>query len=204
MSNTGMVNTVQQDQSITFATFFQRSIIGFLDWLIMFPVFMFVGNWIQIFGYQNRTIIPLVFFQLLFYIYIIFLTTKFGLTPSHLLLKYRIINRSGNHISIKNCLIRYSYYFIHSIFTYILAFVAIQKLPSDLVITNYKQIAEQIALNAGSFKTLTSISSILALVNYFAILVSKKKQTVTDMLSGTYVVKKIEKEQILKNKKEIN
>lgn len=163
-----------------FVGFWKRILISLLDFIILAIPAYYLSRWSLASSENYNSLIPLLLEWVALAVFNIIMVVKYGGTPGRLLLKTRIVNGSGAYPTLKQTVIRYSFYLVNSLLAVIIT--SGEKAISSL--SGYS--ADWANLNNG----LNEILGFVIIVDCLIILVTRYNRAFHDMMAGTYVVNK--------------
>lgn len=161
-----------------FVGFWKRALISLLDFAVLAVPSYFLNRWSLSSAENYNSFIPLLIEWGLLSAFNIFMVVKYGGTPGRLLLKTRIVNGSGAYPTVKQSVIRYSFFLVNSL----LAVVITSEEKTISSLSGY--FSDWSPLSNG----LNEILGFVIIVDCLIILGNRYKRAFHDLMAGTYVV----------------
>lgn len=160
--------------------FWKRVLINLLDFLILAIPAYFLNKWAVWAAEQYHSGIPLWVQWVLLTLFNIFMVVRYGGTPGRLVLRTRIVNELGNYPTVKQAVIRYSFYLVNSL----LGVIVTAGDGTVSAVNNYY--SDWAPLSTA----LIGILSFVILVDCLIIVFTRRNRALHDVMAGTYVVQK--------------
>jgi uncharacterized RDD family membrane protein YckC len=161
---------VSKNSKSIYVGFWKRSVATIIDCLIVSPLYIFYFRFYKD-SLENKNILPIILFFIVIYGVNIYLNSKYGGTPGKLIMKIRIINRSGRYITIKQSFIR--------------------SLPAIINgVISLAVIYNRVGNDGSAENIVDNIFAFYGIADILVIFVNKEKRTIHDYLAGSFVVNK--------------
>lgn len=176
----------QDLNSYVYVGFWVRVAVLIVDIICFLPV-IFLYQFALSQSIETRNVLFLSLLYLLQYGLITMMVVKFGGTPGRLFLQTRIIDSSGNNLSVAKAILRLSLFLINTILFVVITQMAINNIPEEVL--NIKQ-AKEFIKNYRNNSIWLSISGFIIFADVIFIVFNKKKRAIHDFISGSYVITK--------------
>jgi len=145
---------------------------------------------IELYSYQERTITPIVIYNLLPIILHLFFLVKFGGSPGKILVKIKVVNQYDNYLAIRNALLRFIPFLLFGLLAVLQQSVAIYSFLPEEVPLNQVSAACLILKYGNVFLWYIPFGFLLVIVDTLTILFNIKKRAIHDYIAGSYVIKR--------------
>lgn len=131
---------------------------------------------------KTNSIVPFVIYILLADSIVAYFIVRYGATPGKIILKMKIVNQFGSHLTIFEALRRTLFYAVYLI---VLAFVLQQGISAGIDSTEINHF-----LNNSTGVTSNVLTAIIwfTFIDQFFLLSNKKKRTIHDFLGNSYLI----------------
>ena len=175
--------------SYEYAGFWRRVAAALLDSAIGFALFP-LSHFIMLWSFQHKTVLPELVYSLVWHIVFLYLVIVFGGTPGKLLMRIRIVNLSGEFLSLSAAIKRISPYLLVGIVGSFQIYNAVNNHPGFDGHPSFMQLWEALDEYGGISPALLIASSLFIYVDIGAILFNNKKRAIHDFLAGSFVITK--------------
>jgi uncharacterized RDD family membrane protein YckC len=172
--------------------FWNRMLMAIIEILVVSVPFVFLYRSSIKISINIESVIPFILQWLLIDAILVVMITRYGATPGKLIMKARIVDRNGNHLSVVRSILRMVIYSLNSIFLVLALDVAIRNNIA------YEEVGKFINNYEGEeLLMLKTLVGFVGIIDILWLLFNRRKRTLHDILAGSYV---ITKESYLKSK----
>jgi uncharacterized RDD family membrane protein YckC len=175
---------LQEERLIKYIGFWDRVGMRLLDLLVTAIPFILMYKYLIILSVRANAIYPFVAYWIIFYAFYVFMTVRYGGTPGKLMLRARIVNKTGSYLTVGNSLYRLCFYIPYSLVIIMIVQIGLNEGVAEYDMVHYVNIHE------GTLQVLKSLLSVAVLFDEFFLIFNKKKRAVHDLVAGSYVVSK--------------
>jgi uncharacterized RDD family membrane protein YckC len=176
--------SLNQEIDVKYIGFWDRVGMRILDILITAIPFVLIYKYSLVLSVKVESIYPFFIYWIIFYVFYVFMTVRYGGTPGKLILKARIVSKSGSCLNIKNAILRLGFYIPYSIVTIL---ILQEGLNSNI---NSHDVLHFLSIHKGTFKSIQVLLSFLIIIDEIYLIFNKKKRAIHDLLAGSFVVSK--------------
>lgn len=174
------LNVANRLEGSDYVGFWKRVLISFVDFLVMILPSYLLNRLVTSAAEGLQSAIPLFIQFLLLCLFNVVMVARYGGTPGKLLLKVRIINADGAFPSLKQAVIRYSFFIVNSFLAFVVTLGDSAIVSFDSPVSNWSPLAEG----------LNSILLIVVIIDCVCVAFMNNKRALHDLMAGTYVVEK--------------
>lgn len=176
--------------NISYVGFWRRLLAFLIDGAIIYPVWTFIIPMLIVYSSWFTIFVTYALANLLFIGYRIVLVTKYGGTPGKLILKIKVVDESGNNISIYHSLLRETFIIISTVTTLIFLYNVISDLQVYELPKSFGEISMMIGTkNVGLYSNITGIIGLIFIFDGLFLIFNKKKRALHDYLAKSLVVR---------------
>jgi uncharacterized RDD family membrane protein YckC len=170
---------IHNEVAIKYKGFWERVGMRILDLLITAIPFILIYRYLLIASVKAESVYPFILYWIVFYAFYAFMTVRYGGTPGKLILKSKIVSKSGELLNIRNAFMRLGFYIPYSI-------VSILILQEGLNLNfNSHDIVHFLSSHRGTLNTIQGFLSFLIIIDELYLIFNKKKRAIHDLLAGS-------------------
>ena len=172
-----------------FAGFWKRVLAALIDAAIgwsLLPITLPMMFWC----FRHRTIVPNLLFSVVWTVIFLYLVVHFGGTPGKLIVRLRIVEKSGNFLSWKAAIMRIIPYIIISLNSNLQMHTVLHNFPGFVGTPSFFELGNALNEYGGIYNILATIFGLFIYVDVGTILFNKKKRAIHDFIAGSYVITK--------------
>jgi uncharacterized RDD family membrane protein YckC len=188
-----------------FVGFWKRVLAYIIQVSILCIPVVYAYRYLIVLSSKTGSLMPFVIYWIFYYAFSVFLMVRYGGTVGKLVLGLRIVDNTGQYLSISRSIIR--------LFPYILYSTVYTLSLNEVITSQVNSNGGNLSHNKGVYDAFDAIVGLIFFIDVIVILFNRKKRAIHDFLAGSYVVKKnfipldyidnfkVEKIHIIKNSK---
>ncbi|MEP7365977.1 MAG: RDD family protein [Acidobacteriota bacterium] len=171
--------------------FWRRVGVALLDCVVFSPL-MAAYYWFDLLllSFRLQSIWLHLLYFLAFYLPTLYFVTRFGGTPGKLMMGMRVVESSGQYLSLHRALRRDSIQYLSSTIHLLLLSQTIAALPNPVAVDSTAQVFEAFDRYGGWWNTADWVSGILPVMDVLVVCMNRRKRAIHDYIAGSYVITK--------------
>ena len=170
--------------------FWKRALAGLIDFIFTMPLMIFIYPIFITLTLQEKSLLPYFLYMILSYGIAIFLIVRFGGSIGKILLKIKIVNAEGRHLSAKQAVLRQTFSVLGTIIFSAKLYNLMYIISPSEIPHGYSEIGRLMSNKVGKYNLLENINLVLIFIDGIWLLFNKRKRALHDYIAGTFVVKK--------------